>query len=483
MLGTFAGLVLGIAISYVGAWEFLKLKLIYPGPFSIPLNVLLIGIGSGMGAPFIAALFTIVDGTRITVRGALGAYGITSVSASTNRWLPHLAERLVWMPQTVWLGLRGIFRKRGRAIMTISALALSGVTFLTVTLFLYSLNQRMIQVHENFTYDISVSPVGNNPSEKTFPRSLAQLRQILGGIPNVARVEREDEVIIGTPWGLLNLEGIDVDTQVYTRPMIAGRWFLPGEQNVLLVDEHTLQKAHLSIGETLPFTDGNGHSATWRIIGVVNDNPNQVTTGGVLLSSTDNIERFLGRPADSVSTVSIQAHDHSPAALQHLTNQVDQAMRAVGNAAPALTRQDELYENERTALNIGIILYTAAVGVALAGLLGLYNTLTSSVLERQREIGIWRSMGASNWQVSRAFWIEGLSLASLAWLVGAIVGLPIAYGFDLLVSPWLIPVPFAFDPWSLPLMLLALVMIATVASFGPTARASRARIAPILRYE
>ena len=139
--------------------------------------------------------------------------------------------------------------------------------------------------------------------------------------------------------------------------------------------------------------------------------------------------------------------------------------------------------DEYSALSICIVFYVAAAGVALVGLLGLYNTLTSSVLERQREIGVWRSMGASNWQVSRVFWIEGFALAGLAWLLGAIIGVPVAYGFMKLLSQWLFPVPFAFNLASLPLMLLALILSATLACFGPTARASRARIAEILRYE
>ncbi len=187
--------------------------------------------------------------------------------------------------------------------------------------------------------------------------------------------------------------------------------------------------------------------------------------------------------AFSAGLLYIQARDHSPAALRQLANRIDQALQPVGNATSAVTKQDEFIADERSVLSICIIFYVAAVGVAMVGILGLYNTLTSSVLERQREIGIWRSMGASNWQVARTFWIEGLSLASLAWLVGAIVEVPIAYGFDLLVSRWLFPVPFAFDAGALPLMLLVLVIIATLASFGPTARASRARIATILRYE
>jgi putative ABC transport system permease protein len=286
-----------------------------------------------------------------------------------------------------------------------------------------------------------------------------------------------------TKWGNLDLEGVDVNTQVYRKPISEGRWFLPGEQNVMLLDEQTLHRAHLSIGDTVTFGDNNGHKATWKIIGAVNDTTTAVGLGGVAIASIENINQLLKEPANSAGLLYIQARDHSPAALQQLANRVDQAMQPVGNAASAVTRQDELNADERSALSIYIIFYVAAVGVAMVGILGLYNTLTSSVLERQREIGIWRSMGASNWQVACSFWIEGLSLASLAWLVGAIVGVPIAYGFNLLVSRWLFPVPFAFDAGALPLMLLVLVIIATLASFGPTARASRARIATLLRYE
>ncbi|HZR40433.1 MAG TPA: ABC transporter permease [Ktedonobacteraceae bacterium] len=480
LLGTFLGLALGITLGYAGASQFAKIELFYLGPFSIPLNVFLIGIGSGIGAPLLAALIAVLDGTRITVHEALGAYGVTSVSASPNPWLPDIAERLIWIPQTVWLGFRGIFRKRGRAIMTISALALSGVTLLAVTTFTYSINQMALQLRTNYTYDIKVR-VTSDP--QIFSRPLPQLHQILDGLSNVARVEAGNSSWMVTPWGTLDLEGVDVNTQVYRKPISAGRWFLPGEQNVVLLDEQILHQAHLSIGDTVTFSDGNGHKATWKIIGAVDDMPTEVGLGGAAITSIENVNQLQKEPANSVGLLYIQARDHSPAALQQLTNRVDQAMQPVGNADPALTKQDELDTDERSALSICIIFYVAAVGVAMVGILGLYNTLTSSVLERQREIGIWRSMGASNWQVSRAFWIEGLSLAGLAWLLGAIVGVPIAYGFDLLVSHWLFPVPFAFDAGALPLMLLALVVIATLASFGPTARASRARIATILRYE
>jgi putative ABC transport system permease protein len=289
-----------------------------------------------------------------------------------------------------------------------------------------------------------------------------------------------------TKWGVIDVQGVDANTQIYRKQLTAGRWFTPGEHDVLLLSDDTLRQTGLTIGDTLTFTDVNdnsaGHGANWKIIGSVNDAGRGLGASGTAVTSIENVNLFAGTQEDSASQLYIQARDRSSAAVSQLVQQLDKMLNQRDSTATVLSAQQEIQKEQLSALGLYIVFYVAAAGVALAGVLGLYNTLMSSVLERQREIGIWRSMGASNWQVSLVFWIEGLSLASLAWLVGALIGVPAAYGFDLLVSQWLFPVPFAFDPWSLPLMLLALIVIATLACFGPTARASRARIAEILRY-
>lgn len=483
IVGTFLGLALGITIGYVGAWQFAKLKLFDLGPFSIPSSIFLIGIGSGIVIPLLTAGLTLLDGTRITVRQALGAYGVASVSYSGALWqraMGKVSEHLTWVPQTIWLGLRGIFRKRVRAIMTILALTLSGITFLAVMTYAYSINHMVSQLRENYTYDMVIT---SNTYPQGFHHTFPQLRQMIMRMPNVALVEPGMGVPIKTQWSVLDMEGLTIDTQVYHKPIIAGRWFAPGERNVLLLDEQTLRQAHLSIGDTLTFTDDTGHRFHWKIIGAVRDMPTVVGFGGVAITSIENVNALSGNPSESPGLLYIQAHDHSPSALKLLTNQIEQTLRGQEDISPIQTKQEQLDGDKFSAQSLLIVFYIAAAGVALVGILGLYNTLTSSVLERQREIGIWRSMGASNWQVSRVFWIEGLTLAGLAWLVGAIVSVPVAYGFVLLVGHWLFPVPFAFDPWSLAVMLLVLTLVATFACFGPTARAGRARIAQILRYE
>jgi putative ABC transport system permease protein len=104
-------------------------------------------------------------------------------------------------------------------------------------------------------------------------------------------------------------------------------------------------------------------------------------------------------------------------------------------------------------------------------------------VERQREIGLVRAMGASSWRVAQVFWVEGLALGSIAWCLGALLGLPLAYTFVQFFSRLVIPVDVVVDPLAFLVMLAALLLIVTLASVVPARRASHLRIADLLRYE
>jgi len=129
------------------------------------------------------------------------------------------------------------------------------------------------------------------------------------------------------------------------------------------------------------------------------------------------------------------------------------------------------------------ILYGVSVIVALVGILGLFNTLTISVLERRREIGILRSMGGTGWRIARVFWTEGISLALFAWIAAVILGIPSAFAFVSLIGAVLVPLPFTFAPVTLGMMLILILVIATLASFGPALSAARVRVSDMLRYD
>jgi putative ABC transport system permease protein len=179
----------------------------------------------------------------------------------------------------------------------------------------------------------------------------------------------------------------------------------------------------------------------------------------------------------------VQAADRSPAAVNALADDLDQTLARQGLTPRVSTAQQQIQRNQNQFQILYVLLYAVAAIVALVGVLGLFNTLTTSVLERRREIGILRSMGATGWRVAGVFWTEGLALAALAWAIAALMGYPAAYGFVTLISNVLLPIPFAFDPRTPLVALVFILAVATVASVLPALRAARVRVADTLRYE
>lgn len=76
-----------------------------------------------------------------------------------------------------------------------------------------------------------------------------------------------------------------------------------------------------------------------------------------------------------------------------MANRLDDTLTRAGLSPNITTGQQIVARNQAQLQVLYAILYAVAAIVALVGILGLFNTLTMSVLERRREIGILRSMG------------------------------------------------------------------------------------------
>jgi putative ABC transport system permease protein len=382
------------------------------------------------------------------------------------------------VPQATWLGLRGIFRKRGRTVLTLLALTLLALTlsataFLAIQITTYSANQFIGQIFSQYGFDAFVG---------TNPQPYAKLRAELLAIPNVARVERFEQDEVSTKWGTVVLQATESDTQMYRYDVLKGRWFNGDEPNVALISDVVAENTGLTVGDTLTVNDATT-SASWTIIGVVHDLNGGLGTIGSAFTTISTLHAFAGIPQDIAGNFVIQAVDRSPAAVNQMANTLDDTLARAGLNPFVSTAQQQIQRNQNQFQILYILLYAVAAIVALVGVLGLFNTLTTSVLERRREIGILRSMGASSWRVASIFWTEGLALAGIAWVVAVALGIPAAYGFVTLISKALIDIPFAFDPVSLLVMLAFVFVIATLASVIPVSGAARLRVAQIIRYE
>lgn len=128
------------------------------------------------------------------------------------------------------------------------------------------------------------------------------------------------------------------------------------------------------------------------------------------------------------------------------------------------------------------ILSAVAGLIALVGALGLLTTLSMSVFERQKEIGVMRSIGASSRTVAAQFLTEGLVVGVVSW----IVGIPLMVLIQLLllnITGFSETFPFELSPEAVVVGLVGILIVTTIASLWPSLGAARKTVSDILRYQ
>jgi putative ABC transport system permease protein len=98
-----------------------------------------------------------------------------------------------------------------------------------------------------------------------------------------------------------------------------------------------------------------------------------------------------------------------------------------------------------------------AILLALVGGLGLMGTMSINVLERTREIGVLRAIGAPNRGVAQVFILEGITIGFLSWLMGALLAIPLTQGLNSALGSATMGTPLTYS-YSMPGLWLWLVL-------------------------
>jgi putative ABC transport system permease protein len=129
------------------------------------------------------------------------------------------------------------------------------------------------------------------------------------------------------------------------------------------------------------------------------------------------------------------------------------------------------------------ILLIMAVLAAIVGSLGLAGTMSINVVERGREIGLMRAIGAASPMVAGIFIGEGLLLGILSWLLAIPFSIPGGILMTGALSQAIIPMNFAFSVPGALAWLGIVSVLAVVASLWPAVRATRISVRESLAYE
>jgi ABC-type lipoprotein release transport system permease subunit len=151
----------------------------------------------------------------------------------------------------------------------------------------------------------------------------------------------------------------------------------------------------------------------------------------------------------------------------------------VANEIRYVAERDEIAANSTLTTSIAVLGFV----IVAMSMVGLANAITTNVLERTREIGILRSIGARARDVRRIFTTEGVALALVGWLIG----IPLGYLLTRLLVRLVwevveVRLPVVFPPWNIVVALAGTVALALLVLYLPVRRAVRFRPGEALRH-
>ncbi|MBZ0305073.1 MAG: FtsX-like permease family protein, partial [Anaerolineae bacterium] len=347
-----------------------------------------------------------------------------------------------------------------------------------------SVNTVLNDFFDTYEYHFSVSP--NNPSDTPKAEEVV-LREFDGlvskgdGIGLAIKIEgydKEYDPATGPP--ALFADGHDPEAHPYNLKLAEGSG-LNADAHEVLISRSIAEAMDKGVGDKITIHAG-GRSGDYAIRGIVSYPFDGVWFYWKDMAELAGFVNEQGEPISAGFLVAMPEDDPTADEVEDMVDEVNEVL--IQNGISASYGNIELF-TESISEGVGVfrlIFNFAALLIALVGAVGLLTTLSMSVFERQKEIGVMRSIGAGSGSIVSQFLTEGLVVGLMAWLVG----LPMSYFLSLVLIDSL----NLGDEYNLEYPLIAVVIgfvgimvITTIASIWPSIAAARKTVSDILRYQ
>ena len=181
----------------------------------------------------------------------------------------------------------------------------------------------------------------------------------------------------------------------------------------------------------------------------------------------------------------VAMRQHNAAYTKNLTLQLKDTFEGRGMKVAQTYTVKELLESANNNYGIFLMMLLAlAIIVAIVGGIGLMGALSISVVERTKEIGVLRAVGARSYTIMLMFVMEGVLQGLFSWIVSALVSLlvsqPLAQALgQVMFSTNLF---YQYNQSAVLAWLIAVVIISTLASIIPARNATRISVRASLAY-
>lgn len=486
--GTLAFLIafpLGAIVAFAITKSFLNLFNIDFDTFQISRTAVILQALCALLAPLLAGLPPILMGASITVRQAIASYGLGGGyrPGRLSRWVESIGARL--LPSQYATALGNLFRHKGRLIMTQLVLIAAGASFLMVM----SLNSSLDLTLDNFfsrqQYDTTI---GFNREERM--DRVIMLAETVAGVDKAEiRFEQqaslfvEGQLVRGAGLGT-TIRGLPPESDFFKPLIVAGRWLAPGDGRAIVIPRETAEKNNIEAGDIIILDIGTSGREEWIVVGLYEP----VFVGGfaadTIYAPQDTLFQVT-KTYNRAGLVQVRTTSHDPVFVTEVTKNLKETferhnLKVAGSQIQAALRET----NEWQFSLVTSMLLALSIIVALVGAIALMGALSIGVIERTKEIGVLRAIGARSHTILGIFVLEGILQGLISWLVAIPISLFVSPGAARMMGKIMFGATLDYQyNWPAVFIWLGIVLtISILASILPARGATRISVRDSLAY-
>jgi putative ABC transport system permease protein len=405
---------------------------------------------------------------------------VTRGEAIQTRIAILLAKRGLHIPRPLLISMRNTFRRRSRLLLTLFTLTMGGAIFIAVFNVRVTLHDYIGAISRYFVADVSL--------DFDAPYRLREVEQTAMQVEGVVDVEGwqfvSGELLDenGDVLENINLFGPPADSKLIEPILVQGRWIRADDVRRLAISEAALKYyPDLKPGDSLPVKI-DGEEETWEVVGIFKF----VDREGMLAYAPYEYVSQMNDLANRAYSFKIVTDRHDRPYQDAMGETIDRFFRDRGfkvhRAEAGQASMDTAVESLDTLV---VFLLIMAVLTAIVGSMGLTGTMGMNVLERTREIGVMRAIGADDRAVMRTVIAEGVVIGLISFALAVALSVPFTYLLSTIVSLAIFETPIdVIFTWSGYAIWLGLVLIlSALGSILPARNAARLTIREVLAYE
>jgi len=431
--------------------------------------------------PQTAGIIPILKASKVSVQEAINSTGIQTDEFGKSR-LDRRLERIKNIGRPLLISLRNTFRRKSRLVLTLITLSLAGAVFIATFNVRASVEKYIDKVTAYILADVNLD----------FDRNyrISEIEAIATTIPQVVMVEPRSAASAQ----LLNDQGEALETaEIWGTPpesstikpiLLDGRWLVDGDRNAIVLNEAFASfYPDLKVGDTVTFSIRH-REVVFVIVGFF-----QFIGSGFFLAYApiDYLNEVSGN-RNKASNYQVVATDSL--VLQNgeevLARQLDDTFRARGFSIRSASTSKSIRGNATLGLDTMTFFLLIMSGLtALVGSISLTGTMGMNVMERTREIGVMRAIGATDRQVMKLVLTEGVIIGLISWFIGVLLAFPISYLMSYIINMSIFGVTgeFSFTITGFIIWLGIVLILSVIAGLIPANNAAKLTIREVLSYE